>query len=232
MSQHAVTWTDVQDEVLRRIRAGIWCPGALIPGEIELAREFDCARATVSRALRTLAEDGVLDRRRRAGTRVSLNPVRRATLAIPVIRAEVEARGASYRHVLLARDEVPAPAAVAARMGLAPGAPLVHVRALHLADDLAHCYEDRWIDPATVPGAADETFEDISANEWLVRNAFYSDGEISFFAAAARPDEAEMLSVPEAAALFVLERLTRIGEQPITLVRLAYPPGHRMTTTL
>ena len=58
--------------------------------------EFGCARATVSRALRDLAEAGVLERRRKAGTRVALHPVRRATLDIPVTRQEIEGRGQSY----------------------------------------------------------------------------------------------------------------------------------------
>ena len=46
----------------------------MIPGEEALAREFGCARATVNRALRDLAEAGVLERRRKAGTRVALQP--------------------------------------------------------------------------------------------------------------------------------------------------------------
>ena len=84
------SWQSVQAEVLRRINAREWKPGDFIPNEAELAIEFGCARATVNRALRALAESGLLDRRRKAGTRVSLNPVRKATLDIPVIRYEIE----------------------------------------------------------------------------------------------------------------------------------------------
>ena len=83
----------MQQEVLRRINAREWPPGALIPNEADLATEFGCARATVNRALRTVAEAGFLDRKRRAGTRVALQPVARATLSIAVIRQEVEDNG-------------------------------------------------------------------------------------------------------------------------------------------
>ena len=55
-------WQSVQDEVLRRIHAREWPPGALIPNEADLAIEFGCARSTVNRALRSLAESGWLDR--------------------------------------------------------------------------------------------------------------------------------------------------------------------------
>ena len=95
------SWQSVQAEVLRRINAREWKPGEFIPNEAELAIEFNCARATVNRALRALAETGLIDRRRKAGTRVALHPVRKATLAIPVIRYEIEGNGQSYRHTLL-----------------------------------------------------------------------------------------------------------------------------------
>ncbi|MCY0152430.1 GntR family transcriptional regulator [Hoeflea alexandrii] len=56
----------MQAEVLRRINAREWKPGDFIPNESELSVEFGCARATVNRALRGLAESGLLDRRRKA----------------------------------------------------------------------------------------------------------------------------------------------------------------------
>ena len=60
-------WQSVHDEVLRRIHTRQWKPGDLIPKEVELAEQLGCARATVNRALRELATEGFLDRRRKAG---------------------------------------------------------------------------------------------------------------------------------------------------------------------
>ena len=61
-----------------------WGRGVAIEGVAidELAAEFGCARSTVNRALRELAEAGFLERRRKAGTRISPDPVRKATLKI------------------------------------------------------------------------------------------------------------------------------------------------------
>lgn len=229
---HIATWSDVRDEVVRRIRDSVWRPGELLPTETELAAEFDCARATVSRALNALAETGVLDRKRRAGTRVALTPVRRATFEIPVIRVAVEGLGAVYRPMLLERALSPAPESVAGRMGFAPGTDLLHIRTLHLADGRPHCYEDRWVAPDAALGLIDAPLHEISANEWLVRNIFFSHGEIALSAEPAGEREAELLEAPLGAALLILERLTWIGEQPITFARLAHPPGRRISTTL
>ena len=52
-------WEDIRAEVLRRIRARDWQPGAQIPTEEDLAVEFGVARATVHRSLRDQAEAGV-----------------------------------------------------------------------------------------------------------------------------------------------------------------------------
>ncbi|MFC3117536.1 GntR family transcriptional regulator [Jhaorihella thermophila] len=90
------------------------------PHEADLARELGCARATVNRALRAVAEDGLIERRRRAGSRVALHPVRKARLDIPVIRVEVESRGLPYHFSLTSKsDELPPPA-IRARMKTAP----------------------------------------------------------------------------------------------------------------
>ena len=78
-------------------------PGEIIPNESELAEEFHCARTTVNRALRELATSGIVTRKRKAGTRVAVNPPHKAILTIPIIREEVEAKGAFYRQNLLIR---------------------------------------------------------------------------------------------------------------------------------
>lgn len=64
-------WQTIQDKVLRRIHARDWAPGSVIPNEADLTIKFGCARATVNRAQRALAEAGILERRRKAGTRVA-----------------------------------------------------------------------------------------------------------------------------------------------------------------
>lgn len=228
----SITWQAIQAEALRRIRDREWKPGEAIPHEAALAEEFGCARATVNRALRELAKAGLLERRRKAGTRVPLNPVRKATFEIPIIRQDVEARGLAHGYRLLERNEAAAPKEVLARLRLPARTRLLHVAALHLADDAPFCIEDRWINPATVPELGGADFSAVSANEWLVQNAAFSGGDIEFFALPAEAWHASLLGCAEGAALFAIERTTWAGARPITAVRLAYAPGYRMRTAI
>lgn len=222
-------WEAVRDEVMRRIRVRDWPPGGSIPTEEELAAEFGVARATVNRALRELAGAGVLERRRKAGTRVALLPVRKATLDIPVIRQEVEARGQVHGFRLLTRTEGAAPVPVASRLGLGPSARAVYLETLHLADGRPFVFEARWLNPAVLPAPLPD-FAAVSANEWLVTHVAYATGDIAFTAEGAGPREAAVLGVAEGAALFVTERTTWTTEAAITFVRLAHAPGYRLQT--
>lgn len=225
-------WQSVQNEVLRRIHAREWKPGDLIPNEADLALEFGCARTTVNRALRSLADSGLLDRRRKAGTRVAAQPVAKATLDIPVIRKEVEDRGQKYGYHLLSRETAIPPLSVRAAMGTDMVQVLLHVRALHLANDAPYALEDRWINIAVVPLAAQESFKSLSANEWLLTHAPYTQGDIAFCATEASPQDAKTMSCPERSALFTIDRLTWDHAAPVTKVRLLFAPGHQLRTVL
>ena len=225
-----VTWQTIQNEALRRIRDREWKPGQMIPHEADLAEELGCARATVNRALRELAEIGLVERKRRAGTRIAEHPLREARLEIPVVRSEVEARGAQYRFSVLSRERLEAPEAMRARLDLPAGTPMLHVRCLHFADNRPWQYEDRWIHIAAVPDIAEEPFERMSPNEWLVKFAPFSEMEIGLSAAAASREEATLLAIEPGAPVFVFERTTWLIDQPITHVRMLHPQSYRMVS--
>ncbi len=226
------SWRAVHGELLRRINAREWPPGSALPGEAELAAEFGCARATVNRAMRELALAGLVARKRKAGSRVALHPASRVVLNIPIIRLEVEQRGAVWRQGLLLRELTPAPARITGGLALPSGTVMLHVEALHFADNHPFLHEDRWINPAAVPHAVHADFTAVSANEWLIENAPYTSGDIAFSAASADPALAALLEAPAGAAIFVVDRITWDRGTPVTAVRLSYAPGYRMTTVI
>ena len=100
-----VTYQDIQRDVLDRIKSREWEPGDLIPNEETLADTLGCARATVNRALRELAQAGIIDRKRKGGTRVSISPIRKALFDIPIIRKEIENKGNKYSFEILSEKK-------------------------------------------------------------------------------------------------------------------------------
>jgi GntR family transcriptional regulator, histidine utilization repressor len=225
-------WQAVQEEVVRRIHGRVWNQGDLIPNEADLAKEFGCARATVNRALQSLADSGLLDRKRKAGTRVAMFPVRKATLEIPVIRKEITDKGHTYGYAQISRKRVAAPPPIAMKMALQRGTKMLHLVCVHTADLKPYVVEERWINPDAVPAIESVDFSQLSPNEWLVKNIPYSAGDITFSAISADKHVADLLQCRIGEGLFVIDRTTRRDAQAITSVRLIFAPGYQMNTTL
>ncbi|WP_367717564.1 GntR family transcriptional regulator [Nitratireductor sp. GISD-1A_MAKvit] len=232
MSSERASFRTIRDELSRRIAEGVWLPGSQIPGEEALAQEFGAARATVNRALQELARAGILERKRRAGTRVALHPVREVRFAIPRTRQEIESRGCDYGYRLLGSEERVAPQAVRARLGLLSKSPMLHIRCLHLADGDPYQYEVRWINLKSVPEARRADFRTAGPNEWLTGHTPFSNAEFTFMAGAATVDEAAILDIREGDPVFIGERITWTRGDPITLAHLVHPCSHRMVAHL
>lgn len=220
----------IANEVRRRIFELEWRQGDRIPDEAQLAIEFDAARATVNKALQLLADEGLLDRRRRAGTRVTVNPVRKATFSIPIVREQIEQAGMAYSHRIVAQRRSPIPADIAARLGLPEGEVLVHLRAVHYGNGRPYQLDDRWINVRAAPGLEQANFRELNANEWLVRNAPYLRAELAFSAENADLRDARLLQTRRGQALLVMRRTTWNDLGPITTVRVAFQPGHVLAT--
>ena len=226
------SWQSIQKNVRRRLVDGVWQPGELIPTEEQLAVEFNCARATINRALRGLAEAGLLDRRRKAGTRVAVEPTHYAKLEINIIRLDVERRGEVYRHALIERRRAIPSELIRTRMNLDGDANLLYIRGLHLADENPFIYEERWVNLAVSPSLLKADLNKISANEWLVRNAPFTNGDISFSATNINSKESVLFDMQEGSAAFVIDRTTWQDQQCVTSVRMIHRPGFRMRTEL
>ncbi len=220
----------IRDSILDRIAAGDWPPGTFIPSEIELAKEYGCARTTINRALQKLAQEGVVERKRRAGTRVKEVRSRVASIEIPIIRTQVEEAGGTYDHHVLLSEVGPAPSHIAASLRLQEENELLHLKTMHLMNDQPYAFEDRWVNVDAVPSILQAPLDSISANEWLVREAPYSDGTMSFTAVAAEREVAKAFNTNVNEPLFAVERITWNNDKYITNVRIFYKPGYRLLT--
>ena len=224
------TFRDVMAEILHRITEGPWGPGTLLPGEVELAEEFRCSRTTMNRALREVTELGFLDRKRKAGTRVRMAPIRQARFEMPIVRTEVEKTGATYRYRLVSREIRVAPDWLRTRMNLPPGGKVVHLVCLHFASGEAFQLEDRWINATALPQAVEQDFSEIGPNEWLIATVPFSEVEVSFLASAADVNIVTHLDHRPGEPVFCVERATWWQNAAITFVTLSHRRGYRMTT--
>ena len=229
--QRMMTWQAVQSEVLSRIRSGYWRPGQLIPTESELAVEFSCARATVNRALTSLASSGLLERRRKVGTRIAKHPPQSSTLPKNFVRGEIDAKGATHGYLMVDVARVLPPPDVAQLLMLKSGQEVLLVRAEFSADDRPYCGEEMWINLEAVPSAEEASFVSVPAQEWLAENAALNHGNLSVSATSVRTEfVSNALSLQRGAPVLVIERTSWADAAAVVVSRQYFPEGHTLST--
>lgn len=230
-----MTWQAVQSEVLSRIRSGQWAPGALIPTETTLAAEFGCARATINRALTSLAESGLLERRRKVGTRVAQHPPRQSTLPKIFMRNEIETQGAAYGYQLISRDFSLPPEQVARRLIMGRGLPANETHVVFFAGDTAHCCEQRWVNPEAAPDFARADLIETAPYEWLASHVAINHGTmvISAVNTAILPDfVGQAFDVPAGAPILMIEQINWADATAVTVSRQYFREGYTLNSAI
>lgn len=215
----------IRDVIEGRIMSGAWHPGDRVPAEHELMVEFGCSRMTVNRALSALADAGLIERRRRAGTVVARPKRQMAAIAIPDIEAQVAASGARYRLETLSVARVTG-AEAPADAGLDDAAVLAIV--CRHQGDAVFALEERWINLDAVPEADEVDFTCVAPGRWLLDHVPWSAGDYRIGAIAAG-ERAALLEVGADAPCLSFERWTSRGGVTLTYVRQVFPRGFALT---
>jgi GntR family histidine utilization transcriptional repressor len=209
----------IRSELEARILSGEWKPGHPIPAEHALMAAYGCARMTVNKAIAGMAADGLVIRRRRAGTVVATPVAERAVLEIADLAAESERLGLPYAHTILSRS------ILSTEEGAMLAVTTLHERG---GDPLA--LEERRISLASVPQAREETFSDAPPGTWLLRHIAWTEAEHVIGARSADAALARHLGIARGDPCLTLDRRTWQGGDLITTVRLTYPADRHSFT--
>ena len=201
----------IRRDIEARIHSGEWRPGYRIPFEHELVATYGCARATVSKALGGLAKDGLIERRRKAGSFVAHPQVHSAVLEVPDLAQVIAARGEQYRWQLTSRR-------VADQAGEVP-LPALLVEGVHFGGGEPFALERRLIALAAVPDAAQESFADQAPGTWLLHHVPWTAARHRIRAVEATTAEAKTLGLRPRGACLELDRTTWRAGQIVTHVR-------------
>ena len=229
----AVTdWKAIRRDVLANIQSGQWQPGSKIPREIELAERYGCTRSTVGRALRDLADAGFLDRKRKGGTTVAANPMRKAPLDVPILRDAITKAGHRPGYRLLHAKLQCAPADISAALAQPPGVKLLYIRALYFADDRPHQLELRWLVPEMIRGLGPDHWATSPVDEWLLCNAPLTRAQIEIESIALSDALARLFEQPSGSPSLLITRVSWKDAAPLGVLRLYHAPGHRLRTAI
>lgn len=205
------------------LAAGRWSPGALMPSEAELVAKFGVSRMTVSRALRELQSEGLVERTQGVGTFAA--PLHRvsSTLTIRDLHEEIESRGHRHHAVVHVQRAERAPAALAAQLGLASGERVFHTLIVHHDNDVPLQCEDRYVNPASCPAYLEADFTRTTPTQRLFETTALWRAQYAIEASAPTAQEAQLLGIGAREPCLVVTRRTFTRIAPITLARLVHP---------
>lgn len=143
-----------QQALLEMVEGPEYSAGDRIPSERDLSDRFGIARMTMRKAINNLVRGGVLERRGTAGTFVAAPQVQRPLdgSTSSSISEIVEQSGGKPGSKLLFFESAHANERVAERLALEPGAPLIVIRRLRMANGVPFCVETSYLPAARVPG--------------------------------------------------------------------------------
>lgn len=228
---HRQVFRLIADKIARRDLE----PGQRLPPERTLATQLRVSRVTVRRALRELAEAGLIDSAAGRGSFVSGGPLAEPPNALMGFSELGAARGLTPTARVLAARVRPATFDEAGLFGVAPGADIFDLRRLRLLDGVATAVDGSRVPLVRAPGLADVDFSTASLYATLdslgvgpVR------ADYTVRAAAAGGEEAALLGLEAGAPMLVTETLAYDGEgRLVELGTTAYPGDrYRFNATL
>jgi len=213
----------VKQHLKDRLAAGEWPAGVLMPSEAELVALFGVSRMTVNRALRELQADGMVDRVQGVGTFAAQLHRVSSTLTLRDLHEEIAERGHHHSAQVHVQQQEAAGEALAAQLGLVPGAPVFHTLIVHFENGVALQCEDRYVNPACAPHYLAQDFSRLTPTSYLFEATALWRAQYSIQAAQPTAQEARLLGIAPTDACLVVVRRTFSREAPITLARLVHP---------
>lgn len=161
----------IKKSVVKDIDSGKLKPDDRILSETQLARAFNVSRMTANRALKELAEEGLIIRVQGVGTFVARPKPEAALLEIKSIAREIEGWGGKHSSRVLVLKEEKISRKIAQKMDLPLDSTIFHSIIVHMDKGEPVQYSERFINPKVAPLYLEQDFNKITPNEYLLEVA-------------------------------------------------------------
>ncbi len=223
-------WLQIRRAIVQPILNGDWAPGTSIPAELALTEHFGTSRMTVVKAVQSLANEGLVERRRKTGTVVSVRAQERPVFEIWDTADIVTRNGGAYSYRLIACAFVADDPVVREVLGVGRGVQVLRILCAHLSDEKPFQLEERIVNVDAAPGITCQPLETSGPGPWLLGHVPWTQAEHTISACEADAMIVEHLQVREGSACLLVERRTWNQGVPVTVARLWHPGAqHRLT---
>ncbi len=198
----------LQERLRAAIESGALKPGAQIPSEGELCRQYGVSTATVKQALSNLVNQQLLYRVRGKGTFVAEPRVQKGPRKLESFTEEMRAVGVPVSSRVLDARVVPASAVVADKLQIEEGEPVTLIRRLRLASDRPIALQEAFLPTVRYPNLVAEDLTG-SLYEHLRRYGLRpTRARETYSATALSHTEAELLEMAAGSPVLRCERVS------------------------
>lgn len=140
-------YAQLRDSLRAEIRSGRYRDGSPMPSEASLGERFRVSRITVRQALSELRNEGLIYKVNGKGSFVDVPKVHQSLQRLEGFGEAMSRLGFASTNRVLRKRTIPTPAAVAARLALAPGSHVTEIVWVRVLDDAPFCYEVSYVPP-------------------------------------------------------------------------------------
>lgn len=213
----------IHNQIKRDIEKHVYKVGDRIPAERQLAVKFGVSRMTLRQAIKTLEDEGILERRLGSGTYVASQKVQEKMSGIMSFTEITEANGQTPSSKLITYQVGKPSLSEKERLGIKPEDEVLRMERIRFADDTPICHE-----VVTIPYklVEDISKDDISTHlyETLEKNG-YQIGRVTehISAAVCNENDACLLKAKKCEALITRRQVTELSDgKPFEYTRARY----------
>jgi GntR family transcriptional regulator len=212
----------VYNSLKTKIEVGDYKVGELLPPEPDLQKMFQVSRTTIRRAVEILAQQGFLYIRQGRGTEILDFKATQKLQYVTSFSETLREQGFTVSQSGVSVDFVPAPRHIAADLRLEPGARLVKIDRVTLANGTSIALMTNYLVPDLAPGIEKRIEGMISLYSFLESEYHIVIEAATDFISArqSNPAEAERLGIPRDSPLLVVRRITHSGGRPVEVAIL------------
>lgn len=155
-------YEQLKQTLIGKILDGSYAFGERLPGELSLVETYGISRITVRRALSELVEEGYLSSQQGRGTFVSYRHVKRQLRSFGGFSESSNDGVKSKYSRVLSKEVEGAEIEVADKLGIEPGAKVIHLRRLMSDSQIPYMIDDAYFIESMYPGLGDLLVDNIS----------------------------------------------------------------------
>lgn len=212
----------IADALRERIAGGEFGTSGLLSSEAGLSAEYRASRVTIRKALDVLRAERLVDSRQGSGWFVSSDPLRQSLDHLESIDHQLENQGITSERRILRFGFVTANAEIKAALG---SDEVLEVVRINLADGEPFAVITVWCRPEFGADLSRADVESSTFQELLADHIGHATQTIG--AAAADPEVAAQLQVPDGSPLLRIARVTSSAKGQDILVSEHLYPAHR-----